>query len=231
MFVLAALGREFGESFDRVYEESRSSEAYVADPPQIARRSLKNTCLAFLVARGDRESRALALAQFATSDNMTDSMAALAALNDSEGDEREEALARFEARWRGNPLVMDKWLALQAMSSRPGTLSAVRALMQHPAYDARNPNRIRSLIGTFALSNLPSFHAADGSGYAFVADQVLAIDRTNPQIAARIVSAFNRRRRFDPARSALQRQMLEHIAAVPTLSTGVAEIVAHGLAA
>ncbi len=231
MFVLAALGREFGDSFARVYEASRSAEAYVADSPQIARRSLKNTCLAFLVARGDRESRGLALAQFAASDNMTDSMAALAALNDSEGDEREEALARFEARWRDNPLVMDKWLALQAMSSRPGTLGAVRALMQHPAYDSRNPNRIRSLIGTFALSNLPTFHAADGSGYAFVADQVLAIDRTNPQIAARIVSAFNRRRRFDPARSALQRQMLEHIAAVPALSTGVAEIVAHGLAA
>ena len=106
----------------------------------------------------------------------------------------------------------------------------MRALLSHPAYDPRNPNRIRSLVGAFAQSNLPAFHAADGGGYAFVADQVLTIDRSNPQIAARLVAAFNRWRRFDATRGALQRAALERIAAAPALSSDVAEIVAHGLA-
>jgi aminopeptidase N len=139
-------------------------------------------------------------------------------------------MARFESRWRGNPLVMDKWLALQATSCRPGTLERVRALLSHPAYDARNPNRIRSLVGAFAQSNLTAFHGKDGSGYAFIADQVLTVDRSNPQMAARLVGAFNRWRRFDAARSAMQRAALEQIAATPTLSADVAEIVAHNLA-
>jgi aminopeptidase N len=106
----------------------------------------------------------------------------------------------------------------------------VRGLLSHPVYDARNPNRIRSLVGAFAQSNLPVFHAADGAGYAFVADQVLTIDRSNPQVAARLVAAFNRWRRFDAARAALQRAALERIAAATALSTDVAEIVAHNLA-
>jgi aminopeptidase N len=227
---MAALARELAVAFEDAFAAHRAAGAYSADPAQVAQRSLKNVCLAYLTARDDAASHALALAQFDAADNMTDAIAALAALNDTAADVRNIAMARFEARWRDNPLVMDKWLALQATSCRPGTLEHVRALLSHPVYDARNPNRIRSLVGAFAQSNLPAFHAADGGGYAFVADQVLSIDRSNPQVAARLVAAFNRWRRFDTARGALQRAALERIAAAPTLSTDVAEIVAHNLA-
>ncbi len=216
--------------FVEAYAACRVAGEYSCDPGQVARRSLKNVCLAYLTSRDDAASRALALSQFDGADNMTDAIAALAALNDTAGEARGIAMDRFESRWRGNPLVMDKWLALQATSCRPGTLERVRALLSHPAYDARNPNRIRSLIGAFGQSNLPAFHAADGAGYAFIADQVLAIDRSNPQVAARLVAAFNRWRRFDRPHGELQRAALERIAAAPTLSTDVAEIVAHNLA-
>ncbi len=227
---MAGLARDLAADFEDAFAAHRSTGAYSADPAQVARRSLKNVCLGYLTARDDAASHALALAQFDAADNMTDAVAALAALNDTAADVRDIAMARFEARWRDNPLVMDKWLALQATSCRRGTLERVRTLLSHPAYDARNPNRIRSLVGAFAQSNLPAFHAADGGGYAFVADQVLTIDRSNPQVAARLVAAFNRWRRFDTARGALQRAALERIAAAPTLSTDVAEIVAHDLA-
>ncbi len=229
MATMAALARELSVEFESAFAAHRTAGTYSADPAQVARRSLKNVCLAYLGARDDAASHALALAQFDAADNMTDSIAALAALNDTGAEARSIAMARFESRWRGNPLVMDKWLALQATSARSDTLDRVRALLSHPAYDARNPNRIRSLVGAFAQSNLPAFHAADGGGYAFVADQVLTIDRSNPQIAARLVAAFNRWRRFDATRGALQRAALERIAAAPALSADVAEIVAHGL--
>ncbi|HEX3633695.1 MAG TPA: aminopeptidase N [Casimicrobiaceae bacterium] len=230
MGTTAALARELASDFEDAYAVHRSAGAYSAAPAEIARRSLKNVCLAYLTARDDADSHALALAQFDAADNMTDAIAALAALNDTAAGVRDVAMARFETRWRDNPLVMDKWLALQATSCRPGTLERVRALLSHPVYDAHNPNRIRSLVGAFAQSNLPAFHAADGGGYVFVADQVLTIDRSNPQVAARLVAAFNRWRRFDAAHGALQRAALERIAAAPALSTDVAEIVAHNLA-
>jgi len=227
---MAALARELAAEFEDTYAAHRSAGAYSPDPAEVARRSLKNVCLAYLTARDNAASHALALAQFDAADNMTDAIAALASLNDTSAEARGIALARFESRWRDNPLVMDKWLALQASSCRPDTLERVQALLTHPVYDARNPNRIRSLVGAFAQSNLPAFHAADGAGYAFIADQVLTIDRSNPQIAARLTTAFNRWRRFDAARGALQRAALERIASSPTLSTDVAEIIAHNLA-
>jgi aminopeptidase N len=229
MATMAALARELAAAFEDAYAASSSEGEYSLDSSDVARRSLKNVCLAYLAARDDPASRALALSQFDCANNMTDAIAALAALNDTTGEARDIAMARFEARWRGNPLVMDKWLALHATSCRAGTLEQVRALLSHPAYDARNPNRIRSLIGAFAQSNLPAFHAADGSGYTFIADQVLTIDRSNPQVAARLSAAFNRWRRFDGRRGELQRVALERIAAAPALSIDVAEIVAHNL--
>jgi aminopeptidase N len=230
MQTMASLARALATDFEAGFAAHRNASTYSADPAQVAQRSLKNVCLAYLVARDDPASHELALAQFDAADNLTDAVAALAALNDTAAGVRDIAMSRFEARWRDNPLVMDKWLALQATSCRPGTLERVRALLSHPVYDARNPNRIRSLVGSFAQSNLPAFHAVDGGGYAFVADQVLTIDRSNPQVAARLAAAFNRWRRFDSARAALQREALERIAAAPALSTDVAEIVAHNLA-
>jgi aminopeptidase N len=123
---------------------------------------------------------------------MTDTVAALSALKDGVSAERDDLFARFEAKWRDEPLVLDKWFTLEALSSRADTLARVQALLAHPRFNARNPNRVRSLVGAFALRNFARFHAADGRGYAFAADQVLMLDATNPQ------SGGDRRFRVQP---------------------------------
>ncbi|MEO8676604.1 MAG: aminopeptidase N C-terminal domain-containing protein, partial [Casimicrobiaceae bacterium] len=137
---------------------------------------------------------------------------------------------RFEAKWRDEPLVLDKWFALQAASQRPDTLVRVRALLAHPKFDARNPNRVRALVATFARRNWLAFHQTDGSGYAFVSDQILSFDRRNPQLAASLTGAFNLWRQFAEPRHTLQRAALQKIASAPELSPDVAEIVERNLA-
>jgi len=126
--------------------------------------------------------------------------------------------------------VLDKWFALQATSQRPDTRQRVEALLSHPKFNARNPNRVRALLAAFALQNWQSFHAADGGGYAFVAGQVLALDRVNPHISSMLAGAFNQWRRFAAPRSALQRAALERIGAESSLSPNVREIVLRNLA-
>jgi aminopeptidase N len=160
---------------------------------------------------------------------MTDVLAGLVNLANSEWPEREAALAAFHEKWKGDPLVMDKWLAIQAMSRLPGTLETVRKLMQHPVFNIRNPNKVRALIGSFA-ANPVRFHDPGGQGYTFVADQVITLDPLNPQIAARLVSAFTLWKRYDEHRKALMQAQLERIAAAPKLSKDVYEVVAKSLA-
>ena len=139
----------------------------------------------------DDAAHALVTEQFDTADNMTDSIGALAALRDSQSPVRDALFARFEARWRDEPLVLDKWFELQAQSARDDTLGVVRALLAHPRFNARNPNRVRSLVGAFTLRNFARFNASDGAGYAFAAEQVRALDAINPQLASAIAGAFN----------------------------------------
>ena len=160
---------------------------------------------------------------------MTDQLGALAALANHDGPERAAALAAFYERWRREALVVDKWLALQATSWLPGTLDVVKALMAHEAFNLRNPNKVRALIGAFCQANPVHFHARDGSGYTFLADQVLALNAFNPQIAARLIVAFTRWRKFDPIRQREMRDRLERILAAPGLSPDVYEIAAKSL--
>jgi aminopeptidase N len=160
---------------------------------------------------------------------MTDAIAALVAVNHSTTPARDALFARFEARWRDEPLVLDKWFALQATAMRAGTLQRVRSLLDHPRFNARNPNRVRSLVASFAFANWPAFHASDGAGYAFVAEQALALDRVNPQVAAMLAGAFNQWRRHAEPRRSLQRAALERIGDAPGLSPDVAEIIARNL--
>jgi aminopeptidase N len=160
---------------------------------------------------------------------MTDQVAALACIVDVPGDARERALASFYEQWKADPLVIDKWLALQARSEAPDALAQVRTLMDHPAYDARNPNRIRALVGVFCHGNPLRFHQADGSGYAFLREQVLKLDRQNPQVASRMLGALNRWRKYDPQRQALMRAELQAIAAQETLSKDVYEVATKAL--
>jgi aminopeptidase N len=149
-------------------------------------------------------------------------------LANSDRPERAEALASFYETWKNDPLVMDKWLAIQATSRLPGTLGTVKALLTHPVFTLRNPNKVRALIGAFA-SNSVRFHDLSGEGYAFVADQVLAIDPMNPQIAARLVSSFTMWKRYEEKRKALMKDQLERMRKAQNLSKDVYEIVSKSL--
>jgi aminopeptidase N len=193
----------------------------------MAGRSLKNTCLSYLCDTKTGES--LAVAQLDSSDNMTDTLAALKGLIMMDSPVATSALASFEAKWQSDALVMDKWFAMQAMKPGGETLAVVRQLMQHPAFSIQNPNKVRSLIGVFAMLNPTAFHADDGSGYRFHADRVLELDELNPQIAARMASAFNRWKRYDDGRQELMKAELQRIASADGLSRDVAEIVNNAL--
>ena len=161
---------------------------------------------------------------------MTERLGALTVLVHG-GVEGGQALAEdFYRVFRGDPLVVDKWLLLQASNPQPGTLERVQRLTSHAAFTWRNPNKVRALVGAFARANRTGFHAPDGAGYRFIAESVRALDTLNPQLAARLVTAFNGWRHLEPARQDLMRRQLEDLAAAPALSPDVAEIVARALA-
>jgi aminopeptidase N len=211
------------------YQAQAVPGAYSPDAQAAGKRALRNLCLGYLLELDDRESRDLAFAQFEGADNMTDAMAALAALANCDCAERRQALAAFYSKWKDEPLVVDKWLAVQASSRLPGTLAEVKKLLAHPAFDIRNPNKVYALIRSFC-GNHVRFHAADGGGYAFLAAQVIAIDAFNPQVAARMARAFDRWRKFDAGRRQHARAALERIRDAQGLSKDVAEIVSKALA-
>ena len=153
---------------------------------------------------------------------------ALGALAQLDCPERDQALEEFYARWKDEPLVVDKWLAVQAASCQPDTLSRVRRLLAHPAFDLKVPNKVYALIRTFSANHV-RFHGADGGGYAFLADQVIALNALNPQVAARMARAYDRWRKFDAGRQARARAELERIRDTDDLSKDVAEIVTKAL--
>ena len=208
------------------YRALESRAPYAPEPAAIGRRALRNLCLGYLVELG---RSALADAQFRRADNMTDAMAALACLANADCPEREPALQAFYDKWHDEPLVVDKWLSVQALSRLPGTLARVRGLLAHPAFDIKVPNKVYALVRAFAANHV-RFHAADGGGYAFLAERVLELDRLNPQVAARMARGFDRWRKFDAARQALARAQLERIRDAAGLSRDVAEIVGKSLA-
>jgi aminopeptidase N len=213
----------------RMYQSMTVPPPYSPDAKSAGKRALRNLSLSYLMELEQPDLRALCARQFAAADNMTDRMAALVALANSLAPEREPALERFYADWKHEPLVVDKWLAVQATSRLPDTLERVKRLTKHEAFDPRNPNKVYALIRTFC-SNHVRFHAADGAGYAFAADWVIRLDPLNPQIASRIARAFDRWRKFDAGRQAHARAALERIRGTPGLSKDVAEVVTKALA-
>lgn len=215
--------------FDYRYRELASDEPYRFDPASVGRRGLRNVSLGYLMELSDPDIRAACVHQAETSDNMTDSIAALAFLANCECPERETALAAFHDRWRGDNLVMDKWFAIQATSRLEGTIDTVKRLREHPAFDFSNPNRVRSLIGAFCHSNQVRFNEPTGAGYRFLADSVLELDPLNPQIAARLLGAASRWQRLDRTRRAQVQAELERILAVPGLSKDTYEIASKTL--
>ena len=204
---------------------------YVAEAEHFARRALQNIALSYLMLSGKPEVLAAALEQFETADNMTERLTALAVLVNSPFEEQKAAaLASFAEHFKDNPLVMDQWFSVQAGSTLPGGLERVKALMQHPAFNIKNPNKVRALIGAFAGQNLINFHAADGSGYRFLADLVIELNGFNPQIASRQLAPLTRWRKYDSARQALMKGELERILASGALSSDVYEVVSKSLA-
>ena len=207
-----------------------SSGPYQPDAQSAGRRALKNICLDLLAITGRDDAIARALSQYQNADNMTDRMAALETLAQHDRPERAQALDDFYRRYSSDPLIIDKWLALQAAIPEPGTLDRVRSLTKHPAFSIANPNRVRALIGSFAQVNHTQFNRSDGAGYEFVADFVLSLDPKNPQVAARLMGAFRSWRALEPKRRARAEATLRRIAATPSLSRDVHDIVARTLA-
>jgi len=210
-----ALATALRPELQATYDALATTAEYAVDEAQVGARRLRNTCLSYLSKPADDEAQALCLNQFHAASSMTDSLAAVTALASQPGAARDEALGTFLAKAQANKeaLVINKWLGVQAAADTPDALTTVRALMDHEAYDGTNPNSIRSLVQMFASANPRAFHSKDGSGYAFIAEQVLQLDQTNPQVAARLCGAFNTWRRYDEGRQALMRAQLETILA------------------
>ncbi len=223
--IAAALAAPLADTYRRLADPG----PYRTDGASIGRRALRNACLAYLTAGGSREGTRLAKAQFDAQQNMTDVLAALTLLADIDGPERTAALAAFYERRKDDPLVVDKWFGLQARSALPGTVAAVRTLANHPAYTRANPNRVRALAGAFSQGNQLHFHAASGDGYAFLADEVMALDGPNPALAARLVQPLGQWRRQNTARQGLMKTQLQRIHDTQGLSPNTYEMVSKSL--
>ena len=223
--------------FDDLWSRYQANRAvskvtpYVAEAEHFARRALQNIALSYLMLTGKSEVLAAALEQFEHSDNMTERLTALAVLVNSPFEaEKAAALASFADHFKDDPLVMDQWFSVQAGSTLPGGLQRVQQLMEHPAFTLKNPNKVRALVGAFAGQNLINFHAADGSGYRFLADLVIQLNALNPQIASRQLAPLTRWRKYDGARQALMKAELERIRNSGELSSDVFEVVSKSLA-
>jgi aminopeptidase N len=225
-----ATGQRLGPALADTYSRMITPGPYRPDAASAGRRTLKNVCLDLLAATDASEAIFRARSQYENADNMTDRMAALETLASHDRPERAAALEDFYARYADDPLIIDKWLALQAVIPEPATLDRVRALTEHPAFSMANPNRVRSLIGSFAQANHTQFNRPDGAGYQFVADVVLALDPKNPQVAARLMGAFRSWRALEAGRRARAQAALRRVASAPTLSRDVGDIVARMLA-
>jgi aminopeptidase N len=215
------------------YRALEPSGPYSPDAASSGKRALRNLALSYLMELETTDLVALCYEQFGQQDearaNMTEQFAALACLANSNARQRTIALDSFYDKWKDEPLIVDKWLAVQAGSRLPGTLARVKELLAHPAFDLKVPNKVYSLIRGFSANHV-RFHAADGAGYVFLADQVLALDRLNPQIAARIARGFDRWKKFDEKRKTVARNQLTRIRDTGGLSKDVAEIIEKALA-
>lgn len=222
-----ALAEPLWETFQRLAAPSGS---YSASAEAMAERSLRNTALSYLMLTQSADVLSACVRQFVEADNMTDRQAALVALVQSPNEhEKQAALEEFAQRWSDYPLVMDQWFSIQASNPLPGGLERVEKLMAHPAFNLRNPNKVRALIGAFANHNLINFHRADGAGYRFLTDRIIELDQLNPQIASRMLTPLTQWRRLDEQRQALMKAELARILASDGLSDDVYEVVSKSL--
>jgi len=228
-FMSETIAQRLQADFWQTYQDLTEKGAYRIEQSAIKQRRLKNACLSYLMKLNQAEIIKVCYEQFLESNNMTDVMAALVALSNTDCPERETALAHFYQQWQHDPLVVDKWLAIQAKSRLPGTLEQVKRLTQHSAFNLKNPNKVYALIRTFANDNQAQFHDISGAGYAFLTDIILQLDPMNPNVASRLVKSYTLWRKYDVQRQALLKQQLETIYNAPGLSKPVYEVVSKSL--
>jgi aminopeptidase N len=221
--LIRAVAAAHGARIDGLYRTLESREPFSPDAGPAGQRMLRNVLLRYLTCADDEPAAALADAHYRDASNMTDMIAGLAALTRMTSSRRDAAFAHFHDRFQRDPLVLDKWMSLQAHSPLPDTVERVRALTKHPAYDVKNPNRVRSLVGAFS-GNHRRFHAADGKGYALVGETIRSLDAINPQGASRMAAAFEAWRRYDGRRQAMMRGELETTLKVNGLSPNLFEV-------
>jgi aminopeptidase N len=224
------IGTALSEDFARTLASLSSLSTSATDGVSMGKRSLKNLCLHYLAVDGNAARLKQVSTQATASRNMTDRIAALAILGESESSLRVKAFDAFAKEWKSTPTVMDKWLALQAGAKRLGALKQVQKLLKHPAFDIKNPNRVSALIGTFT-GNIVGFHAKDGSGYRFIAEMILRVDPINPNKASALAKSFARWRDYEPKRQKLMLRQLKRLASAKKLSANTREIVGRSLKA
>ncbi|WP_395827337.1 aminopeptidase N [Collimonas sp.] len=228
-YLRGKLGQALKDDLLATYHANQTPGAYSPDADAAGKRALKNLALAYLMQADDAIAHELAQQQYDSANNMTDRLAALVALTNSSAPGKAAALEKFYKDFEQEALVIDKWFALQA-TAYTADIAAIRALLEHPAFSLKNPNRARSLIFSFCSGNPANFHAADGSGYAFWADQVIALNAVNPQVAARLARSLDRWRKYAPALQEKMRIALQRVAAAPNLSKDVLEVIGKALA-
>jgi aminopeptidase N len=226
LFTRKELARLLYQDFLEMYQSYGQSTTYGITPEEIGNRSLKNVCLSYLMSNAESGDEILEICrkQFFTANNMTDQIAALSAVANLSISERQDMLDHFEKRWSHEPLVMDKWFTIQALSYADDTFERVQRLMNHPLFSLKNPNKVRALVGAFS-SNHFRFHDISGSGYQYLADVIRELDSVNPQISARLSNQFIAWKRYDTTRQHLQKEALEKILNKKKLSRDVYEVV------
>jgi aminopeptidase N len=228
-FALKEIASQLKNNFKELYKKNHTvAQSTQFSLEEMGRRRLKNVCLTYLMYLGDADIYAnYAMRQFkeTLTQNMTDALAALFCLVNVDCAERDAALDAFYHQWKKEPLVVDKWFAIQACSKLPNTLENVKQLLQRPAFDIKNPNKVYSLIGAFGQRNQVRFHDISGAGYEFLSEFILQLDVLNPHVAARMIKPLTDWKRYDAKRQMLMRQQLEHIFKNQKLSKDVYEIV------
>ncbi len=228
-FMRNELAKALKDELENIYQQGQSNAEYLFDADEMARRDLNHICLSYLMCLQEDETINSCMTTIEAANNMTEVLSALSILSHYDNASRQQALDSFYDKWKHDAQVVEKWFAIQAASDLPDILEKVKNLMQHEAFTLTNPNKVRSLIGRFCAGNIAHFHAADGSGYKFLADQVLALDSMNPQIAARLIQSMSRWRRYDEKRQGLMKTQLERIVGHKGLSKDVYEITSRSL--
>jgi aminopeptidase N len=223
------LAHSLQATLQHIYVSNEVIGPYSPEPHHTGRRALRNNALSYLAELRETSVQAMLKAQLASASNMTDRLAALAAMTNNDHPAADNALQQFYQEFESEALVIDKWFNLQAVSHTT-TAATARKLMQHPAFTIKNPNRARSLLFAFCNSNPAQFHAADGSGYVLWAEQVMLLNDINPQVAARLARALDRWRKYTPTLQTAMKAALKKVAASKALSNDVAEVLGKALA-